>query len=147
MRKIEIAAIGVLFGAVPIIICFLAGWWISIPFVPESLIYLFALTGFVVGVLVDLVFLKTWIRNAYSMQPIVWMIIYLFYSVGMFGFFMGVPVFNIALAHTGRFFCRGMAGSYPGRLFSDEEDSETICFIYYECPRTYLYSICYNCSY
>jgi hypothetical protein len=26
------------------------------------------------------------------------MTIYLFYSVGMFGFFMGVPVFNVALA-------------------------------------------------
>ncbi len=107
MRKIEIATIGVLFGAVPIIICFLAGWWISIPLVPESWIFLCALTGFLVGVLVDVLFLKTWVRHAYSMKPIVWMMIYLFYSIGMFGFFMGVPVFNVALALPAGFFIGG----------------------------------------
>ena len=98
MRKIESATISVFFGAVPIIICFLLGWWISIPLVPESWISKCALTGLVVGIIVDLFFLKSWVRNAYSMKPIVWMIIYLLYSIGMFGFFMGIPVFNIALA-------------------------------------------------
>lgn len=98
MRKIEIATIGILFGAVPIIACFLAGWWISIPLVPESSIFLCALGGFLGGVLVDILFLKSCVRRAYSMKPLVWMIVYLFYSIGMFGFFMGVPVFNVALA-------------------------------------------------
>ena len=107
MRKIESVTIGVLFGAVPIIICFLSGWWISIPFVPESWISKCALTGLVVGVLVDLVFLKNWVRNAYSMKPIIWMMIYLFYSIGMFGFFMGIPIFNIALALPAGFFIGG----------------------------------------
>lgn len=107
MRKIESATIGVLFGAVPIIICFLSGWWISIPFVPESWISKCALTGLVVGVLVNLFFLKKWVRNAYSMKPIVWMFIYLFYSVGMFGFFMGIPIFNLALALPAGFFMGG----------------------------------------
>lgn len=107
MRKIEIAIIGVLFGAVPIIICFLAGWWISIPLVPESWIFLCALAGLLVGVLVDVLFLKTWVRHAYSLKPMVWMIVYLFYSIGMFGFFMGVPVFNVALALPAGFFIGG----------------------------------------
>ncbi len=107
MRKIEIATIGVLFGAVPIIICFLAGWWISIPLVPESWIFLYALAGLLVGVLADVLFLKTWVRHAYSLKPMVWMIIYLFYSIGMFGFFMGVPVFNVALALPAGFFIGG----------------------------------------
>jgi hypothetical protein len=31
MQTIETAALGVLFGAVPVIACFLGGWWISIP--------------------------------------------------------------------------------------------------------------------
>jgi len=107
MRKIESATIGVILGAVPIIAGFLSGWWISIPFVPESWISKFAITGLAIGVLVDLFFLKTWVRNAYSMKPIVWMIIYLFYSIGMFGFFMGIPVFNIALALPAGFFMGG----------------------------------------
>ncbi|MDP3147538.1 MAG: hypothetical protein Q8N83_00285 [Ignavibacteria bacterium] len=107
MRKSEIVTIGFLFGAVPIISCFLTGWWISIPFVPESRIFLYALAGFLVGVIIDILFLRTWIHTAYSMKPIVWMMIYLFYSFGMFGSFMGVPVFNIALALPAGFFIGG----------------------------------------
>jgi hypothetical protein len=76
MKRIEILVIGILFGAVPIIICFLAGWWISIPFVPEHRIFIFALTGFLAGVLIDVIFLKSWIRHAYSMKPLVWMAVY-----------------------------------------------------------------------
>ncbi len=107
MRKIEIVTIGFLFGAVPIISCFLAGWWISIPFVPESWIFLFVLAGFLVGVIIDISFLRKWIHTAYSMKPLVWKMIYLFYSFGMFGFFMGVPVFNVALALPAGFFIGG----------------------------------------
>jgi hypothetical protein len=98
MRKIENAGIGIIFGAVPVITCFLAGWWISIPFVPESRVFLFALGGILLGILVDVIFLGGWVRRAYSMKSWVWMAVYLFYSIGMFGFFMGVPVFNIMLA-------------------------------------------------
>jgi len=98
MRTIENAAIGIVFGAVPVIACFLAGWWGSIPLVPESRIWQCALAGLLVGILVDVVFLKGWVRRAYSMKPWVWKAVYLFYSVGMFGFFMGVPVFNVILA-------------------------------------------------
>ena len=98
LQKIELAIISVLFGAVPIFICFLAGWWISIPLVPESWIFLCALVGLLIGVLVDVLFLRRWVRNVYSMRPLVWMFVYLFYSIGMFGFFMGVPVFNVVLS-------------------------------------------------
>ena len=45
LRKIEHAVIGVTLGAVPVISGFLAGWWISVPLVPESRIYQFALAG------------------------------------------------------------------------------------------------------
>lgn len=107
MRKIEIVTIGILLGAVPIIICFLAGWWLSVLLVPESWIFLFALAGFLVGVIIDILFLRTRIQTVYSMKPIVWMMIYLFYSFGMFGFFMGVPVFNVALALPAGFFIGG----------------------------------------
>jgi hypothetical protein len=98
MRRIENAAIGIVFGAVPVIACFLAGWWISIPLVPESRIWQCALAGLLLGMLVDVVFLRSWVRRAYSMKPWVWQTVYLFCSVGMFGFFMGVPIFNVILA-------------------------------------------------
>jgi len=104
MRKFESAATCIIFGAVPVIASFLAGWWISIPFVPESRIFLcalaglFALAGLLVGILIDVIFLRSWIRHIYSRPPWVWMAVYMFYSIGMFGFFMGVPVFNVMLA-------------------------------------------------
>ncbi len=116
MRSIENAAIGIVFGAVPVIACFLAGWWGSIPLVPESRIWQFAVAGLLLGVLVDVVFLRGWVRRAYSMQPWVWKAVYLLYSVGMFGLFMGVPVFNLALAlpagvFVGRWLARNGADS------------------------------------
>jgi hypothetical protein len=98
MRKIEIVAIGLIYGAIPIIAGSLAGWWLIIPYVPERLIFAGLLAGFFVGILVDVLFLRRWIRRAYSMRPIVWGGIYLFYSVGLFGMFMGVPIFNVGLA-------------------------------------------------
>ena len=98
MRKIETAALGIVFGAIPVIAFFLAGWWISVPLVPESRIPLCALAGLLLGILVDVIFLGSWIRHAYSMKVWVWMAIYGFYSIGMFGFFMGVPIFNVLLA-------------------------------------------------
>lgn len=98
MRKIETAVLGVTLGAVPVIACFLTGWWASIPFVAESSIWKYALIGLVAGILVDALFLARWMRCAYSMKPWIWMVIYGFYSTGMLGFFMGVPVFNLLLA-------------------------------------------------
>jgi len=53
---------------------------------------------FLLGSLSTFFFSQRGFDNAYSMKPIVWMSVYLVYSVGMFGFFMGVPLFHVALA-------------------------------------------------
>jgi hypothetical protein len=98
MRRIENAAISIALGAVPVIACFLTGWWIAIPLLPESRIFASALLGLALGILVDVVFLKSWVRRAFSLKTWVWKAVYVFYSVGMLGFFMGVPVFNAILA-------------------------------------------------
>ena len=118
MRRIENAAIGIVFGALPVTACFLAGWWVSIPFVPESRVWQFALAGLILGMLVDVIFLRGWVRRAYSMQTWVWKGVYLFYSVGMFGFFMGVPVFNVILALP--------AGDYVGRWLARSSADSTL---------------------
>ena len=98
MQKIEKVIIGIIIGAVPVFACFLAGWWISIPLVSESRIFQYALTGLLLGTLIDVIFLRNWVRHAYTMKLWVWMGIYGFYSIGMFGFFMGFPVFHVILA-------------------------------------------------
>jgi hypothetical protein len=97
---------GVLGGIAPIgfLLC---GWWGSYLVLPEKYILLFALAGLGLGFLLDILFLHKWLGMAYRFHPIILVAIYLFYSVGMFGFFMGVPVFNTILGP--------LAGYYTGR--------------------------------
>jgi hypothetical protein len=104
LAGIEKLFLSVIIGLVFPILLGLAGWWSSIPFVPEKSILYFALGGFMLGVLVDLIFLRFWTRNAFHF-PLIWpALVYLFYSVGMFGFFMGVPVFNLLMGLVGGYF-------------------------------------------
>jgi hypothetical protein len=98
MNKLELVPTAIILGAIPVIAGFVAGWWISVPFVPESTIVFYAGAGLLIGFLVDLLFLRGWVRRASSSKLRSWMPVYLFYSVGMFGFFMGFPVFNVLLS-------------------------------------------------
>ncbi len=84
-------------AAVPVLFFFVVAWWGSIPFVPERKIFLCALAGLCVGVLTDAIFLKNMIRCLED-QPKAWMAIYIFYAIGLFGMFMGLPVFIVLLA-------------------------------------------------
>ncbi len=91
-------------GLVPPIVGLLAGWWGSLPFVHEASIKYFALGGLLLGLLVDLLVLRRWVRRALDCSPIWPALLYLFYSVGMFGFFMGVPAFNLLLGLPGGYY-------------------------------------------
>ena len=108
MNKIETYLNGFVFGAVFPILLFLAGWWTSFLFrVPENRIFIFVLTGLASGLLIDVFLLKKWMKHIYDIDSKILMMIYMFYAVGFFGFFMGVPVFNIILGifagvHLGR---------------------------------------------
>jgi len=73
-------------------------WWISYALLPERWISLFAISGIALGLLADTFILKSLIKRAYQLGTAFWLAVLLFYSVGTFGFFMGVPVFNAALA-------------------------------------------------
>jgi hypothetical protein len=73
-------------------------WWTSYALLPEKWIPLFTIGGFLLGLLADIFILKQLIPRADKMPTIFWMVIFLFYTVGVFGFFMGVPVFNALLA-------------------------------------------------
>jgi hypothetical protein len=104
LAGIERLFLMVVLGLVFPVLFGLAGWWGSIPFVPEKSIIIFALGGFMLGVVVDMVFLRYWTRNALRTPLILPALIYIFYSVGMFGFFMGVPAFNVAMGPVGGYY-------------------------------------------
>jgi hypothetical protein len=98
LRKLEAPMLAFVLGAIPPITGLLAGWWGSLPWNSETWIFRCALAGLAAGLLVDAVFVKKLVQRRYALPWIVWLGIFVFYSVGMFGFFMGVPAFNVALA-------------------------------------------------
>lgn len=97
LARIERIFLTVIIGLISPILLGLAGWWGSIPFVSEDHILLYAMGGFIAGIIVDSFFLRRWTRNALN-TPILWPgAFYLFFSIGVFGLFMGVPIFNLLL--------------------------------------------------
>lgn len=129
LQKIESIAIAVVLGAVPIIGCFLAGWWLSIPLAREDYTIFCALAGLLVGMLVNALFLRNWMKQACTLKTWVWTAVYVFYSVCIFGFFMGVPVFNVALGLPAGFFVgRGLAHSGAGTARMQRVASQAAIF-------------------
>jgi hypothetical protein len=63
----------------------------------ESKIVIYLSTGLLLGLIIDLKFLKGWINYRFDLP--LWCIagIYIFYNVCVYGFFMGFPVFNVFL--------------------------------------------------
>jgi hypothetical protein len=56
------------------------------------------LTGLALGILADILLLKKLLDRGHQLTIFFWTVVFLFYSIGIFGFFMGVPVFNALLA-------------------------------------------------
>ena len=96
--KIEHFVLGLILAPLAPIAGLLGSWCISYTLLPERWISFCALSGLALGVLVDIFILKNLIARAHHFGKIFWAVIFLFYTVGVFGLFMGVPVFNAALA-------------------------------------------------
>jgi hypothetical protein len=96
--KLEYLGIGLILGPVAPLVGLLGMWWVAYLLLPEKWIFLGALSGLLFGIFVDLLYLKHQINTAHRLDSKLWGAIYLFYSICVFGFFMGVPVFNLGLA-------------------------------------------------
>src|SRR5512144_2866099 len=89
---------------------FMAGWWAAYTWLPEKWIPVGALAGLCAGIGADVFLLGRLVERARRMNSLFWAVIFLFYSVGVFGFFMGVPVFNALLALPAGFATAAKAG-------------------------------------
>jgi hypothetical protein len=121
--KIESVILGMFFGFVPIVFCFLATMIITAIFWGKESFGPWVLWSLVPGVIIDIPFLKKWVRNAYQMNNKVLAGIYLFYSVVALGMGMGLPILNFALGI--------MAGVYAARrmhLTGADEQSRNQAF-------------------
>jgi len=109
MRKIEAVVLGMLFGAVPVILCLLLVVIIgsSADLITDETGPYFALAALGMGLVIDIIFLKRWVKAAYRLNNKFLGAIYVFYSIGALGFGMGVPIFNFTVGLT--------AGVYTAR--------------------------------
>jgi hypothetical protein len=95
-RAFDRIVIVVLLGAAFPVFCFLAAgtiWFYCDR--DESDVLIYVSTGILFGLLIDLRYLKGWIIRQFELP--IWFVValYIFYNIGMYGMFMGFPVFNL----------------------------------------------------
>lgn len=97
VKRLDRCVLAVAIGAVPPIAGLLAGWWGTFTVWSERGVMIAALGGLAGGLILDVVLLRRAVEKAHSAPLWMWAAIYVFYSVGAFGFLMGVPVLNALL--------------------------------------------------
>lgn len=100
MSKIETTILGIFFGLLPIALCLLATLVIASILFGTKVLGPWVLWSLVPGAVLDILFLKKWVRRAYQINNKALVAIYLFYSVVALGMGMGVPILNLALGIT-----------------------------------------------
>ena len=104
MNKLEKFFLFGILGSIPPLVGFLTGWWATSQIFDNWQVFLVAMLGLTAGLVVTARYIWGWVVNAYQINLAAWMVIHFFYAICVFGFFMGVPVFNIALAVPAGFF-------------------------------------------
>ena len=98
MIRLERFLFNCIFGLVIPIAGFLVFWWGSLLFIEnDKVIMIAALSGLVIGLIISLFLILIRKIDIYNLKMPVLIVVYLFYNLGMFGFFMGVPVFHLLL--------------------------------------------------
>ncbi len=120
MRPVEKLLFCLVLGAIPPISGFVVAGCGTFALLPEGPFLWTTLFGFLIGILVDVVYLRKWVAGAYSFNLKIWMAVHVFYSIGMLGFFMGVPVFHVILAVPAGLF---MGGRLARRKADSDESS------------------------
>jgi hypothetical protein len=113
MSKIEAAIVGLCLGLLGPVLLFFATWWTSVFVLPDRAIPAAALSGLAIGLLLDVLFLKHWVRRVYRFPAGLLVLAYLFSSLIVFAVSMGVPVLNAGLGIA--------AGAYVGRKLRHAE--------------------------
>ena len=94
MNKLEGFILGMILAPIPILFCFVGAWFTSAVFFEEKIVIRAALSGLAAGVIIAAVFIRGWVRRAYTMNNKTLAAIYIFYSIILVGFCMGIPILN-----------------------------------------------------
>jgi hypothetical protein len=85
------------FGFLPVLLCVVAAGFVNVIYFEEKGIAYWALGGVGAGLIIDTIFVKSWVKKAYQVSNRILALLYLFYSVVGLGMGMGVPIFNFVL--------------------------------------------------
>ncbi len=107
MSKTESLILGMFLGFIPPVFCLLPTLIIIAILFEIEVFGPWMLWSLVPGIIIDVIFLRRWVRGAYQLNNKVLGVIYLFCSVVALGMCMGVPLLNFALGIT--------AGVYAAR--------------------------------
>ena len=95
-RKFDKVFGAVIWGFMLFVVPFCAVWWTVYSLTKDvTIIGLGCFLGVAAGIILNVLFLKKLAAHPYSQKTWVSILLLMLYSVGIFGFFMGVPVFNI----------------------------------------------------
>lgn len=123
LRIIECLILSLFFGLPPLIFCLVGTVLIAGIFLGTEVLGPWVLWSLVPGVILDAVFLKKWVKNAYQMNTKTLAVIYLFHSVLAAGLGMGIPLLNFALCIA--------AGLYIARkMHLAQADGQTVRFAF-----------------
>jgi hypothetical protein len=96
MQAVERWVSRVVLGAITPVALMLAGWWGSLgllgdsPWIPWA-----TLAGLAIGLVLDLTLLRRWLAGLYRLSRPALTAVAIFYSVMIYGFFMGLPIANL----------------------------------------------------
>ena len=76
----------------------MGGWFLAFSLLPEKWIPYGVLTGLLLGILADGFIIRGLIKRIYDLSLLFWSVVILFYAIGLFGVFMGLPIFHVGLA-------------------------------------------------
>jgi hypothetical protein len=112
MNKLEKKIIGILLGGACVWLCFVAFWWTAAVVYTHvggtiRIVISAALSGLLIGIILNVLFLRKWVRNFYVARLWVLAVVYCAFCVLMLASFMGLPIGTFALGL--------LAGGYAGR--------------------------------
>lgn len=97
MKKFDQIFLYIIYAPIFPILLFLLFWWSSLLIIKDMKVFIIALLGLLIGLIIDKIKWKKWQEIGFKQKTSIMVSIYLFYSFGFFGFFMGVPIFNVFL--------------------------------------------------
>lgn len=95
MSKLDKSISAIVLGLIAPVTLFLLFWWGSIPFIDDGrVVMILALGGLAVGIVLDFTVLRQFTLRLFELPMSVLFVLAVFYSILIYGFFMGFPVFN-----------------------------------------------------